>query len=170
MRIIHCEYECECDKRPDAIYFFQAGHLWIMLLRDFVDLPAIFGNPLIETFYFRQQRLHHGLNRRIQPCCQLQSNLFCAALSQSLPEGLRQPTSGIHKQRPCPHQDVTCSDDRQVSLRFWVPMTYWTEKTGINPYQSSQGASVQAIILSRALADQLNLPGIGNDDFMSQLN
>ena len=57
-----------------------------------------------------------------------------------------------------------------MSLRFCAPMTYWTEKTGINPYQSSQGASIQAIILSRALAHQLNMPGIGNDDFMSQLH
>jgi hypothetical protein len=55
-----------------------------------------------------------------------------------------------------------------MRLRFCATMSYWTKKARINSYQSSQRASIQAIILSRALADQLNIPGIRNDDFMSQ--
>jgi hypothetical protein len=54
-----------------------------------------------------------------------------------------------------------------VRLRFCATMVHGTQKTRINPHQSSQGARIQAIILSCALANQLNIPRIRNDHFMS---
>src|SRR5579863_9843585 len=80
MRIIHCQHERKRDQCSDAIDLFQAGHLRIMLLGDLLDLTAIFSNPLVESFHFSQQKTHYGSSRRIQPCCQVHSNLFCAAL------------------------------------------------------------------------------------------